>query len=367
MACYLRENNGFYILFNDIFCFKMKGRVNLMKRIIFLLCVVMIFGMTACGGSDVGDGNSGTADGSGEKAEFGSYLGSVSGVTLGNCLFITDDGKVVITGENIDADLKNGIEAIEDAVYVFTPRKIIDGTYIVKKDNTVFTYPAADKLRLSHKNMPLDDVKKPFSTIYYAAAITSEGKVVTSFIKEDRAKEVATWENIVKLAGEDDALIGITKDKKALVSGENLDELKTKLSEIGGVVDVCEYYKGWLILKDDGKIDSIISAEFETLLSDPLTSMKQWEDIVQLATGGDLVAALKSDGTVVLDPFSLLVFKTYGNKDKKIAEWEGINTIFSGGNYLVGVKNDGTVVAEGYDSGEKVAEQAAGLKLRKSS
>lgn len=318
-----------------------------MKRIIFaLLCVIMVLSLSACS----------------EKKQ-ANYEGSVSGSAYNFCAFITEEGKIEIFGV-VKVDYKEEVQAIEDAVFINVPEFGENGTAIIKKDKSTFMFPKEDMYE-GYK-IPLDDLKLVYSTNYYTSAITNKGKVVTGIPDKDRKKEIEEeWEDIVKLAGAGDVLIGIKKDKTVLVSGD--DNLKAELSEKKDIVDIIKTDGAWLVLKGDGSIEIIFLPNADENAKKNLKHLSKWKDMVQIGARGHLVGGLKSDGTVLIGGSALSSFKSNDNKDKIVQAWEGIDTIFVGGSYIIGVKEDGTVVAEGYSNGEQIAKQAKNLKVMKSS
>ncbi len=77
-------------------------------------------------------------------------------------------------------------------------------------------------------------------------AVDFFGKVhIAPFSKNHSYKEAENWDNIARLAvGNQDSLFGITREGKVLCAGANLTNgphgnLRKKLSEISGVVDIC--------------------------------------------------------------------------------------------------------------------------------
>ena len=220
----------------------------------------------------------------------------------------------------------------------------------LSKDNKVFTY-VDDKISFVNG---WDNIKKlyayydiPYTTL---AAITQEGKV--KFLTDEIEKEL-NWENIIEISVGNNFVIGLRKDGKIEVFGDNRYG-QLDLSRYDDVIDIATGKEHSVILRKSGNVIAVGNTELEYGVSfnsngtqkTPLDhishncDVSNWTDIVQVACGYKHTVGLKADGTVVA------VGSNY-KKQCNVTNWTDIESIYATDWLTVGLKKDGRIVYTG--------------------
>ena len=156
-----------------------------------------------------------------------------------------------------------------------------------------------------------------------AFAIKSNGTVVSYGLDEDDTS-TADWKDIKKVAVglndvtyEGSVAAALTNDGKVLV---NYYDFSAK----SGVFE--------------NTYDAETSGYYEKIL--------ECENVVDIATDGKYVYALKDNGEIIVDGISYLG-KYYLLPEYDFSAFKDVKSISAGASYLIGLKNDGTVVSVG--------------------
>lgn len=145
-------------------------------------------------------------------------------------------------------------------------------------------------------------------------------------------ESVAEWTDIVKIAANQDRIIGLKSDGTVIQANTYYTEINnwTDVVDIVGPKGAAE---SWFFaaLKSDGTVVQVGLKGFDK---------SDWTDIVQIASGAFYVVGLKSNGTVV-------VASNIDQACCDVSDWNGITKICAAGNTTAGIRADGTAVARG--------------------
>ena len=162
----------------------------------------------------------------------------------------------------------------------------------------------------------------------HAVGLRADGTVVAVGKNDFGQCNVSDWTDIVAVAAGPWHTVGLKADGSAITLGGDVSHGYN----IGEVEDVSSIYAGYchtIYLKSDGEIT--VQCESGGLDHDA----SDWTDIVATAIRGDTIFGLKSDGTVLTDPW------------RDLSGWSDIVAISANYEHVVGLKSDGAVVAAG--------------------
>ena len=162
----------------------------------------------------------------------------------------------------------------------------------------------------------------------HAVGLRADGTVVAVGKNDFGQCNVSDWTDIVAVAAGPWHTVGLKADGSAITLGGDVSHGYN----IGEVEDVSSIYAGYchtIYLKSDGEI----TVQCESVGVDHDTS--DWTDIVATAIRGGTIFGLKSDGTVLTDPW------------QDLSGWSDIVAISANYEHVVGLKSNGAVVAAG--------------------
>ncbi len=311
------------------------------------------------------------------------------------------DGTVVAVGNNAggqcDVSAWKGIVSIGTG-YDHTVGLKTNGTVAVTGAVSTYAWETDYVEEISQ----WENIATIFSGAGHIVAIQEDGTVVSASTTTFLQADASDWEgikDIVKVSISESHIVGLRADGSVVASGEdywingNTGEKKgygeLNVSDWGSIVDISAGHTFTVGLKadgttvavgnnEDGQCDvsswknimlpspSTISSskpsiDFGTIPGgslDPAISTDSSIDLGEIpggttpntwavqsqtiAAANGTVFAVKSDGTVLTDGYSL-----HGACD--VSDWRDIVSIVPGGVHTVGLKADGTVVATGYN------------------
>lgn len=162
----------------------------------------------------------------------------------------------------------------------------------------------------------------------HAVGLRADGTVVAVGKNDFGQCNVSDWTDIVAVAAGPWHTVGLKADGSAITVGGDVSHGYN----IGEVEDVSSIYAGYchtIYLKSDGEIT--VQCESGDLDHDA----SDWTDIVATAIRGGTIFGLKSDGTVLTDPW------------QDLSGWSDIVAISANYEHVVGLKSNGAVVAAG--------------------
>ena len=158
---------------------------------------------------------------------------------------------------------------------------------------------------------------------WHTLGLRSDGTVLAAGQNSYGSCDVSDWNHIVAIAAGDGYSVGLKADGTVVAAGQE---------------NPSEAY----ILDLEMEPTDIAATELEKILNERDVSdlVKDWTDIVAIASGKSHIVGLRADGTVVAagENFS-------GRCD--VSDWTDIVAISAGGLYTIGLKSDGTLVAAG--------------------
>ncbi len=152
--------------------------------------------------------------------------------------------------------------------------------------------------------------------------LRTDGTVITGGHDQYGQRRVTDWTNVVFVAANKSATMGVKADGSVLFAGE-----MTGSDAVSGWSNVYMVAMGGdfaIALLNDGTVTGTSSAP----------DVSAWSDIVSVAAGDAFAIGLKSDGTVVA---------TDGAPD--VSAWSGIKKIAAGADRAAGITNAGKLVA----------------------
>lgn len=111
-----------------------------------------------------------------------------------------------------------------------------------------------------------------------------------------------------------------------------------KILECENVIDIATDGKYVYALKDNGEIVLDVCSNMYNSNSLPEYDFSDFKDIKSISAGDTFLVGLKNDGTVVSVGYSAL-------GGTNVSDWKDITAITSVNEYTIGVKSDGTVIA----------------------
>lgn len=117
--------------------------------------------------------------------------------------------------------------------------------------------------------------------------------------------------------------------KVAANTGNAIYSLQYYRNNLRHMVRFCKERNAFHVLLPDGRVDS------------PYKNVRGWTGIRRIASNGNLIAGVKSNGRVVCAAAA----PPAGIEVNEILSWTDIKDVFIGREYAVGLKNDGTLTA----------------------
>lgn len=295
-------------------------------------------------------------------------------------LFNKDKTKLIRYGRNdntynIPASVKKiGSFAFNDCDNLVTVR-IPDSVMNIDKDTFEFcsslkriSIPKrlADKIDISENIIEARELKVKRNVLavggHHYVGIKSNGSVIAIGKNTSGQCDVKNWSNIVSVAAGKNCTVGLKSDGTIVVAGyiKLSDTMTDRVAAVatlsnnvigvkvdGMIVDVNRLFNSRLERQNIPTLCRIHKNHNEYLC------IENWVNVIDIALVGginafDNIAALKSDGTVVVAGDKYGLFFNSG-----IENWNNVIAISGTWGHLVGLKSDGSVVAWGKnDCGE---------------
>ena len=175
----------------------------------------------------------------------------------------------------------------------------------------------------------------------YTVGIKSDGTTVMTWYHDS---SINYWTDTKTING-----LVITSSDSEDITEDTTDETSTEINE-NNPENTDEKISYYAAIRENLPTDTISARYFVTtaLKSDGTAfcsaykqKKRNWTDITAVTNGGDFVAVLKSDGTVILNGFT-----DTSNYDG-VLDWTDIINMSAGLYNIIGIKSDGTIVATG--------------------
>ncbi|MGM9942376.1 MAG: helix-turn-helix domain-containing protein [Bulleidia sp.] len=171
----------------------------------------------------------------------------------------------------------------------------------------------------------------------HTVGVTDEGKVVCE--GSEQACQVENWSNISAVYAGNEITVGITNDGKVKVSGN-----QESLSTLTGVSDLAISSSLIAAAKTDGTVvTSMLGA------TTPLDT-SAWMDVKDVAVGNDLVVGLTGDGSVLCETTDETMKET-------VTAWKNIRYIAASGNTVIAIDRSGNMYGAGDNSHNQYENQ----------
>lgn len=165
-------------------------------------------------------------------------------------------------------------------------------------------------------------------------ALHSDGTVVAAGDNSYGQCDVSSWSDIIAVFVGDDRIVGLRSNGTLIATaGSSVD--------ISAWEDIVSFSESDSLMATVGlHADGTVEA-WGIQVFDAYEELSAWDDIVAIAAGSFVVAALRSDGTLATVCFE----DEYGLTDA--SGWSDIVAVSVGNYHIVGLRSDGTVVAAG--------------------
>ena len=242
-------------------------------------------------------------------------------------LYVNDSGSLEAKGEAGDA-----VDTLTGSVQI--SGRNADNVIGLKKNGRVVT-----------TNSSLDtsdwkDIVQVAAGENHAVGLKSDGTVVC--VGSDSACDVSDWTNIAEVYAGDEVTVGLTEDGSFVSSGG------VGIPSVTGVKTAALSNEALYYEQSNGKVSSVALSGGTALSTTRLTGVKQ------IAAGDDILAGLKSDGTVV-------VATDDEDIENTVSSWQDVECIAANGSTLIAMTNEGTMYGVGpntYGQYENTAEGA---------
>ena len=227
-------------------------------------------------------------------------------------IYIDDNGRVAGAGSNTNGQLSN--------LNYTSPIKVSEGdgfTLILNEDGTVnYAGPVAEFEKAASSLKNIVDMSAGSS---HFVAVDSNGRV--SCFGESNACEVAGEKNIKRVFATRNSSIIEDNNGKLSFSGSVIGS--SSLKDFTNIITLDSSDEILAILKSDGTISVFTKGSHNFLVAE------QWEEIVDVACGNDFVAGLDRYGKVHIEIQNDEIIS-------EIENWSDIIAISAGSDYLVG-------------------------------
>lgn len=259
---------------------------------------------------------------------------------------VKNDGTIAIaTGHRTDNDLSEAAESWTGLTAVASGGVIVG----LGNDGSVH-YAHLSQYDSFDENPAWKDVVSVAATDDLVLGLKANGTIeADSYLFKD--SDFKYWNDVIAIStcGNNTAL-GLRADGTVLVEGhldldfEDIDEIEswTDIVAIDGGIE------GTVVgVKSDG---TIVSAGFDGVYKD----LGSWTDIVSVSVGDNVIAGLRSDGTVIVSHHKVYEAK----EDVSVSGWADLVSVSAGDRYVVGLKSDGSVYYSSEDEGSKLQQAA---------
>ena len=270
---------------------------------------------------------------------------------------LKSDGTVVTTGDNLNRvyNVSDWTDIVAIASNDHTVGLKSDGTVVATGDDIYY-----GKCDVSDWTDIVAVSVSDFTTV----GLKSDGTVVAVGRNYEGQCDVSDWTDIIAVAAGSYHTIGLKSDGTLVAAGSNncgqsdisdwtniktTNEPPSKTSNSEDITDESadEKIAYYASIRESLPKDTIAAGYITTaaLQLNDLVKYTQknlyWTHITAIANGGNFVAGLKSDGTVVFDAFSDDI------RYEGVSDWSDIVSISAGLCNIIGIKSDGTVVVVG--------------------
>lgn len=221
----------------------------------------------------------------------------------------------------------------------------------INESGKVFGSGNNDNGRLYHLNES-NAVKVALGSDF-VVVLKKDGTIDAYGLKEELLEELKKWNNIVDIACGENHIVGLDQKGNVLAIGDN-DCGQCAVDDFKNIKKIYCSKKGTIVIDEDGYLSScgkfigsstiknytnVIDLDtsndnFVVLDDNGIESVKsffnikKWNNVIDIACGDDFVAALKNDGTVLIDCEDIKM-------ENEVAKWSNIIAIAAYDNYLV--------------------------------
>ncbi len=246
-------------------------------------------------------------------------------VGCNHILGLCNDGTVVATGGNVDGQCNVGtwkdIVSISAGDFHSLGLKS-DGRVVAVGNNE------NEQCEVSSWN----DIVAVAAGKWHSLGLNSNGTVVASGINDKGECDVGNWSDIVAIAAGDNFSLGLKSNGTVIVSGD-IEGNYLDFSCWENIMAISSHDSTAMGLKEDG---TVVVTGYEA----PVEVVSSWKDIVAI-DGSEVCLGLRKDGTVA-------VVGEYLFGKCNIDEWEDVVEIVTCQSVSAALKSDGTVLIDGY-------------------
>lgn len=253
---------------------------------------------------------------------------------------VTMDGDVLITGKDINKEIKSELERWKDMVSVSAYGEFIVG---LAEDGTAESISLTSDYKIDTKEW--NDVIGISTGDLFVVALKSDGTVIAQGHNGDGQLNVENWKDIIDIDCGWRHTVGLTRNGEVIIVGRGSDsQLQQIEKEKDKWIDIVSVSAGGgnngneghtVALKKDGTVVAVGKNSYGQC------NVDSWSGIIAISAGDFYTVGLKEDGTVV----STL---SEGDSYAQMSEWNDIVAISAGYGITLGLKSDGSVVAAGY-------------------
>ncbi len=260
-------------------------------------------------------------------------------ITSSNTFAITNDGKVLATGELNKGYGYTDFSSVKDWTNIIS---ISANGHILglKKDGTVVAVGSNDTNELAVSSWR--NIVQISAGGQGSFGVKSDGTVVsTKFIASSSdwkkfdygQNDISSWEDIVYISASDFHTVGLKADGTVVAVGKNDDGLQQcGVDSWKDIVFIAAHTTGTYGVKADGTVVKTTSGY----------NVSSWRNIKSISVGDYHIVGLKQDGTVVATGGSVA-----DNGELDVSNMKNIVAVVAGYNYTVALKSNGTLSALG--------------------
>lgn len=276
----------------------------------------------------------------------------------GSLALLKNDGTVAVNCLNCtdEARMKTETEKWTDIISVASGYGVVaglrkDGTVAVTYDKKELEYKEANRFRQlgisSWKNVSSFMISRYSSE--HIVGLCRDGTVLAAGQdwlygtvhgeKLKKACEVYSWRDVCAVTCGDYYTLGLKKDGRAMVTGDNEVAWGNSVYRWRNIVSVSGGARHAAGLRKDGTVAAAGWNEYGQC------EVSDWSDIVSVVCGFNHTVGLRRDGTVMA-----VGHNEYGQCE--VSDWENIIAVIAGNTYTAGIRKDGYVVRTDYEYAE---------------
>ncbi len=244
-------------------------------------------------------------------------------------------------------------------------------TMVLNSNNTINSYGLENNLRIDVDSFV--NIAAVATSDEHVAALTIDGHVLASGANSHGQTDVSDWQHIIALAVGKNHTVGLNKDKTVLCTGnedacavstwQNVETIFAAENTTIGITEEGEtLISSSLAIDFDKALDNQVISDLtisdsyfavlykngnvycETLENGDSCKIEEWQDIIQIDSYGDNLAALSSDGKVY-------VVGDNSYNQTNTAMFTDIIAIAVGDKFVVGLNSNNELIAVGNAEG----------------